>query len=199
MMRLKINFSSCPPFPQLTDADNYIELDEPIGGDDAVQLDAVTDFFAQMIKDPRRRLSVFPIAENHRMDEDSDFDGDSSFVLPVDLHEWEAKLNEFLKTHEATTSNFNLGTYGANMISQHLAQSGGENRPMSDLMGAKKSAGDVCRAFLSILDLTNKNLLSFNSETDESAAQTGSRDFQDVALNVCLNAKKMAKFANGQK
>ncbi|OWA51095.1 hypothetical protein BV898_15594 [Hypsibius exemplaris] len=170
----------------LSDAENYVVLDELAGDEDAINYDVQTDFFANIVKDPHRRLSLL---RSEKSDEENGHDLDSSFVLPVDLHEWEAKLTDFLRDHEASTAAFNLELYGSDLVAAHKAKFHGATGKMAGCFEGRESAGEICRKFLSVLDLMNKKKVHLDPTGEEDTvravgSEMVSRDFEEVGLTV---------------
>ena len=153
-----------------------------MGDEDALQFDAEQDFVAKLVKDPRRRLSIYAnTTAGNDSDDDTIGDAECTFIVPVDLHEWEAKLTAFLQRHEASTAAFDLERYGSNLVANFNA-SGNSTGKMADVFLARKSSSEMCRQFLSVLDLANKKVVGF----EEGEKDTGltSRDFEHLGLKL---------------
>ena len=160
----------------MDDKNDYVELDEPAGGVDALQLDAVTDEdFGRMMK----------FAEWNDIPEcapglDRSMSADCSFVEESDLQDWEIRLSNFLAVHETATLTFDLEQYGKSIIEKCRSES---SRSVIDIVMSTdvgRNSANVCRTFLSLLDLANKKSVEFDSVGEAVGTSPQQRISEDV-------------------
>ncbi|OWA52468.1 hypothetical protein BV898_16921 [Hypsibius exemplaris] len=147
---------------------DYQETDEPIATDDCVDepppQNAADDWLGQM-----RAQGLF-VRQAYRPDDDDDGRHDedsinSSQIGQVDLCEWENRLQDFLTVHEKATLSFNLEEFGWDLVTNGQRRGGSTVQGLTGVM-RRRTAGDVCRSFLSMLDLANKNMIEFDHGGD---------------------------------
>ena len=106
----------------------------------------------------------------------------SSQIGNIDLCEWENKLNDFLSYHEAATLSFNLEEFSKDLVVSCKATYGSDVQAVSRVM-RRSTAGDVCRSFLSILDLANKKQIQFEAEDDNESTYNALSQTQSQGAN----------------
>lgn len=161
------------------DRDNYEELDEPVGGEEALEMDAATaQDFNRMIQSTRAT------EQKHRSEystqPDSSSSAECSFIAESDLQAWEVRLTNFLAVHEKATMSFDLEQYGKSLIQKCGSE---RSRSVIDIVGSNevgRTSENVCRTFLSLLDLANKKSVEFESKGGETGSASQERVSEDV-------------------
>lgn len=121
----------------------------------------------------------------------------TSRIVEVDLCDWEERLGEFLRHHEPNTLAFNLDEFEKELVVDCHKNFHDDRQSLSSVV-RRRTTGEVCRSFLSVLDLANKSVVVVDRDEPVSG-MLSSQGVDDVMFRLRIGSSEVGRFCGGNR